>query len=62
MLFLFHTVVVVQFERPLYRINENNTRSTEVCAVVIEPPTLDKQVTFTIETEDGTATGNFAIP
>ena len=54
-----HTVVMIGFERETYITTENNTITTEVCAIVTEDsPTLDREVEVQITSSDGSAEGN----
>ncbi len=49
-------MVRIGFESPEYQTVESDTDPVEVCAVVMEPPMLGRQVVVTISTMDGTAT------
>ena len=52
-----HTVPVIGFERAQYSVVEGDTAPTEVCVTLMPLPTLDRTVTVSLITTDGTAQG-----
>ena len=56
---VFFAVVRIGFEKTMYVTLENS--SVEVCAVVMAPPTLGRQVRVNLATTDDTATCKFII-
>jgi len=49
----FFTVVRIGFEQTMYVAVENS--SVEICAIILAPPTLGKQVVINLATTDDTA-------
>ncbi len=54
-------VPVIGFERTIYSAVEDDTATTEVCARVFDPPSLDRTVTVTLQTRDGSAVGMYLM-
>lgn len=53
----YYAVPIIGFERPVYIAMENNNNVTEVCAVLMAPPSLARELVVTLQSMDGTAQG-----
>ena len=58
---LLYIVPIIGFENTTYMTVEDNTVTREVCARVLDPPTLDRTVTVTLQSRDGSAMGMYDL-
>ena len=54
---LYPTVPVIGFEQTQYTVAEDDVDGIEVCVSLMTPPSLDREVTVSLSSQDGTAEG-----